>query len=324
MKGTILAVLLFTLFSNSFAINDTDVVYEFVNCTIRAMTSGIEGLVPPHNPLHIRNFNITEEILGLSYHIEITNNVLAHLVDVELRQVDVTTYTNPDALNIDYDIYWKVLNFTGDYAWSVEFLGAEIGGNGSYSIAFDHTDFTGLFNLTKPGQADKGIKTHLDDFTLNVSVKEVENIIRQSLLRNGRRGFATLPNAAPQPDPVQEADKLIKTLELEIRSHEPAVLKSYCKFVVTTGNHFGIDTKSWSLRKPVHERYTVLKSVHIYKKHRVQYEKRTYFGFVQYSKLTGSTADTLLEYVERNLPEGVSLKATKVEVQQIPDHLKPS
>ncbi|KAH1027822.1 hypothetical protein HUJ05_001259 [Dendroctonus ponderosae] len=174
MKGTILAVLLFTLFSNSFAINDTDVVYEFVNCTIRAMTSGIEGLVPPHNPLHIRNFNITEEILGLSYHIEITNNVLAHLVDVELRQVDVTTYTNPDALNIDYDIYWKVLNFTGDYAWSVEFLGAEIGGNGSYSIAFDHTDFTGLFNLTKPGQADKGIKTHLDDFTLNVSVKEVE------------------------------------------------------------------------------------------------------------------------------------------------------
>lgn len=34
--------------------------------------------------------------------------------------------------------------------------------------------------------------------------------------------------------------------------------------------------------------------------------------FVQYQHLTGSTADTLLEYVERNLPEGVALKATKV------------
>lgn len=70
----------------------------------------------------------------------------------------------------------------------------------------------------------------------------------------------------------------------------------------------------WNLKKPVHERYTVLKSVHIYKKHRVQYETRTYFAFVQYNKLTGSTADTLLEYVERNLPEGVALKATKVSI----------
>lgn len=64
----------------------------------------------------------------------------------------------------------------------------------------------------------------------------------------------------------------------------------------------------------MHDRHTVLKSVHIYKKHRVQYEVRTYFMFVQYKHLTGSTADTLLEYIERNLPEGVALKATKVRV----------
>lgn len=69
---------------------------------------------------------------------------------------------------------------------------------------------------------------------------------------------------------------------------------------------------SWNLRKPTHERHTVLKSVHIYKKHRVQYEVRTYFTFIQYKYLTGSTADTLLEYVQRNLPEGVALKTSKV------------
>lgn len=68
----------------------------------------------------------------------------------------------------------------------------------------------------------------------------------------------------------------------------------------------------WTLRKPIHERLTVLKSVHIYKKHRVQYETRTYYHFVQYSRLTGSTANTLLEYVQRNVPEGVALKTTKV------------
>lgn len=52
--------------------------------------------------------------------------------------------------------------------------------------------------------------------------------------------------------------------------------------------------------------------MHIFKKHRVQYEFRTYFAHVQFKRLTGSTADTLLEYIERNLPEGVALKATKV------------
>ena len=81
----------------------------------------------------------------------------------------------------------------------------------------------------------------------------------------------------------------------------------YCIHPINVSHYY-----RWKLKKPVHERYTVLKSVHIYKKHRVQYEFRTYFSFVQYSRLTGSTADTLLEYVERNLPEGVALKATKV------------
>lgn len=32
----------------------------------------------------------------------------------------------------------------------------------------------------------------------------------------------------------------------------------------------------------------------------------------QVEKLTGSTADTFLEYIQRNLPEGVAMKVTKV------------
>lgn len=139
-------------------------------------------------------------------------------------------------------------------------------------------------------------------------------------LGNICRRFSSLPET--QVKTQLESDKLIKILELEIKGNDPAVMRSFCKFAVTAGNHFDLESKTWSLRKPIHERYTVLKSVHIYKKHRVQYETRTYFSFIQYKLLTGSTADTLLEYIERNLPEGVALKATKVEVQELPEHLR--
>lgn len=70
------------------------------------------------------------------------------------------------------------------------------------------------------------------------------------------------------------------------------------------------------------ERYTVLKSAFVHKKHRVQYEVRTYFHFINLHRLTGSTLSTYLEYIERNLPEGVALKATKIEMLALPEHLK--
>lgn len=79
---------------------------------------------------------------------------------------------------------------------------------------------------------------------------------------------------------------------------------------------------SWALRKSEKDRITLLKSVFIYKKHRVQYEIRTYYRFMHFHRLTGSTLDTFLEYIQRNLPEGVAMKATKIEVQALPDHLK--
>ena len=40
------------------------------------------------------------------------------------------------------------------------------------------------------------------------------------------------------------------------------------------------------------------------------YHTRTYYHFMTLKHLTGSTADTYLEYVQRNLPEGVSMKVT--------------
>ena len=70
--------------------------------------------------------------------------------------------------------------------------------------------------------------------------------------------------------------------------------------------------QSWAPPKAHHNRLTLLKSVHIYKKHRVQYEVRTYFRHMTYERLTESTLKTFLEYIQRNVPEGVALKITKV------------
>lgn len=45
-------------------------------------------------------------------------------------------------------------------------------------------------------------------------------------------------NAAVQEE---EDDKLYKRLEIEVRGHDPAVIKSYIKFATTAAEHLNID-----------------------------------------------------------------------------------
>ncbi|KZC14938.1 28S ribosomal protein S10, mitochondrial, partial [Dufourea novaeangliae] len=112
------------------------------------------------------------------------------------------------------------------------------------------------------------------------------------------------------------SDKLYKKLEIEVRGNDPAVLKSYGEFAVMAAKNLGIIIgKNVTGGKPIHERLSLLKSVHVHKKHFVQYERRTYYRYVDFFKLTGSTADTFLEYIQRNLPEGVAMKVTKVQLE---------
>lgn len=40
-----------------------------------------------------------------------------------------------------------------------------------------------------------------------------------------------------------EPDKLYKIMELELRGHDAAVLKSFAKFAVTAGNHLDVHSK---------------------------------------------------------------------------------
>lgn len=66
------------------------------------------------------------------------------------------------------------------------------------------------------------------------------------------------------------------------------------------------------------QKFTVLKSPHIYKKHRVQYEIRTHTRLMQVRQVTGTTADIFLEYIQRNLPEGVSMGVYQERMDTLP------
>jgi len=121
---------------------------------------------------------------------------------------------------------------------------------------------------------------------------------------------------------VAELDKLYSSIEVECRSSETAVLRSYLTFITSAAGYLDVPLQDVEWPKKHLRRWTLLKSVHIHKKHRVQYEVRTHFLVMTFVRLTSSTADTFLEYIQRNLPEGVSMKVTKHELQNLPEHIK--
>uniref|UniRef100_L7M1W8 Small ribosomal subunit protein uS10m n=1 Tax=Rhipicephalus pulchellus TaxID=72859 RepID=L7M1W8_RHIPC len=120
-----------------------------------------------------------------------------------------------------------------------------------------------------------------------------------------------------------EPDKLYKRIELEVRGHDTAVLKSYKWYALEAAKLLDIKVSRTWQPKRVHERWTLLKAPFSKKKHMVQYEMRTHFEVIELKHLTGSTADTYLEYIQRNLPEGVAMKVTKTTLERLPSYIKP-
>ncbi|KAL4676159.1 hypothetical protein H8959_010304 [Pygathrix nigripes] len=113
-----------------------------------------------------------------------------------------------------------------------------------------------------------------------------------------------------------EPDTLYKRLSVLVKGHDKAVLDSYEYFAVLAAKELGISIKVHEPPRKI-ERFTLLKSVHIYKKHRVQYEMRTLYRCLELEHLTGSTADVYLEYIQRNLPEGVAMEVNKDTVRTV-------
>jgi small subunit ribosomal protein S10 len=130
---------------------------------------------------------------------------------------------------------------------------------------------------------------------------------------------AEITKAEPnQVDPNAVLDDLFKKVVVEVRGHDPSVLESYENYVKMAAQE--LDVKLTSVRTPFRfiERWTILKSRFSNRKHMRQYEMRTHFKEFEFIHLTGSTRDTLLEYIQRNLPEGVAMHVHETKILELP------
>ncbi|KFQ64304.1 hypothetical protein N335_11537, partial [Phaethon lepturus] len=134
------------------------------------------------------------------------------------------------------------------------------------------------------------------------------------------------PKTNPLVSLSDEPETLYKRLSLLVKGHDKAVLDSYEYFAVLAAKELGISVEKVHKPPKTIERLTLLKSVHIYKKHRVQYEMRTHYmlecSSCTLKYLTSSTAAVYLEYVQRNLPEGVAMEVKKTKIEKIPEHIQ--
>uniref|UniRef100_A0A3P9H7N2 Small ribosomal subunit protein uS10m n=1 Tax=Oryzias latipes TaxID=8090 RepID=A0A3P9H7N2_ORYLA len=130
--------------------------------------------------------------------------------------------------------------------------------------------------------------------------------------------FASTPSAITV---TEEPDTLFQRVGILVKGHDRAVLDSYEFFATLAAKELGINVNKVFEPPMDIDRLTLLKSVHIFKKHRVQYEMRTHYRHIELSHITGCTAQVYLEYIQRNLPEGLAMKVTKTAMEKIPDHI---
>uniref|UniRef100_A0A5F9DLS7 Small ribosomal subunit protein uS10m n=1 Tax=Oryctolagus cuniculus TaxID=9986 RepID=A0A5F9DLS7_RABIT len=90
-----------------------------------------------------------------------------------------------------------------------------------------------------------------------------------------------------------EPDTLYKRLSILVKGHDKAVLDSYEYFAVLAAKELGITIKVHEPPRKI-ERFTLLKSVHIFKKHRVQYEMRTLYRCLESVQVTVEKIHVLL------------------------------
>ncbi|GFS21845.1 28S ribosomal protein S10, mitochondrial [Elysia marginata] len=121
---------------------------------------------------------------------------------------------------------------------------------------------------------------------------------------------------------TENQDELYRQITVEVKGHNPAVLNSYQKFTMMAAEELGVNITKIFEPPRVITRMSLMKSVFVHKKHFHQYEMRTLYRVFEFKNLTGSTASMFLEYIQRNMPEGVAMKVTKHQLERFPEHLK--
>ncbi|KAF8358178.1 mrps-10 [Pristionchus pacificus] len=145
----------------------------------------------------------------------------------------------------------------------------------------------------------------------------------------GVRAAAAAPAAAPgkpvlpsQAHPLP--DQLFRAIELEYRGHDPAVLKSYTQFLEQVCTNLSVTRGSVKVLPYVRWVQPLLRSKFVHKKYKLHYETRTHITRFTIHDVTGSTASTFLEYIERNIPEGVAMRVEYEELLPLPETITGS
>nr|CAH8834161.1 unnamed protein product [Trichobilharzia regenti] len=102
------------------------------------------------------------------------------------------------------------------------------------------------------------------------------------------------------------------------------VLRSYETFVKQVCENLSLNLQSDTRNRPKFLRLSMNRSPFIYKKHQRQYEFRTHYKYFTVKHVTGCTADVFLEYIQRNLPEGVAMEVEKHRLERLPEYLETS
>uniref|UniRef100_A0A0R3RRB9 Small ribosomal subunit protein uS10m n=1 Tax=Elaeophora elaphi TaxID=1147741 RepID=A0A0R3RRB9_9BILA len=120
-------------------------------------------------------------------------------------------------------------------------------------------------------------------------------------------------------DSTVDLDRLFSRIQLEYRGHDKAVLKSYTTFLKTVCHHLELDVVSIKVFPYVWWIQNALRAKFAKKKNQIHYETRTHIRQFTIRHVTGSTASTFLEYIQRNIPEGVAMKVTYDEITVLPE-----
>lgn len=118
-----------------------------------------------------------------------------------------------------------------------------------------------------------------------------------------------------------EPDQLFHHVDILVGAHDNPVLNAYVKYMQIACEELEIKTECMQL-KPIYMRRQLLKSAHVHKKWKMNYEIRDYRQILRLHKLTGTSANVVLEYFQRNIPAGVMMHVHKFEMLEAPEGLK--
>lgn len=112
----------------------------------------------------------------------------------------------------------------------------------------------------------------------------------------------------PNKEEKHGIPRRFEKVSLRLESYDHTVLDSYVEFILRSGKACQLDLTGRINLPTKMERWTLLKSVHVHKQHRAQYERRTHRRLVQIRGVSGQTATVFLDYVLRHIPPGLQAK----------------